>query len=66
VNQWTAGVNQWTITGPPLHVRAMAVDPHDGNVLYAAARDTVARSEDRGATWTLIGSGRDTGPDPHL
>lgn len=45
-----AGVNQWTITGPPVSVSAMAVD--NANVLYAAGYDVFARSTDRGATWT--------------
>ncbi|HEX7150443.1 MAG TPA: hypothetical protein VF618_03070 [Thermoanaerobaculia bacterium] len=48
-----AGVNQWTVVGPPANVRTMAVDPHDPNLLYAAGHETVARSADRGATWTV-------------
>ncbi|HYI07851.1 MAG TPA: hypothetical protein VEK57_02165 [Thermoanaerobaculia bacterium] len=48
-----AGVNQWTVTGPQINVQAMAVDPRNPNVLYAVAEDTVARSDDRGETWTL-------------
>lgn len=47
-----AGVNQWTVVGPPENVRTMAVDPHDHRTLYAAGFDSVARSHDRGATWT--------------
>ncbi|MEO8382025.1 MAG: hypothetical protein ABI779_20350 [Acidobacteriota bacterium] len=48
-----AGVNQWTIIGPPLEVRTMAIDPDDADTLYTAGFDQVARSTDRGATWTL-------------
>ena len=47
-----AGVNQWTVIGPPANVEAMAVDPHNSAILYAASFDAVARSYDRGATWT--------------
>lgn len=49
----TAGVNRWTVTGPPLEVRAMAVDPHDNRILYAGGFESVARSDDAGASWTL-------------
>jgi photosystem II stability/assembly factor-like uncharacterized protein len=49
----TAGVNQWTIIGPPhLEVQAMAIDPYNNRILYAAGFDTAARSDDAGATWT--------------
>jgi photosystem II stability/assembly factor-like uncharacterized protein len=48
-----AGVNQWTVVGPPVSVRAMAVDPHNNAILYAAGDGAVARSYDRGATWTV-------------
>jgi photosystem II stability/assembly factor-like uncharacterized protein len=46
-------VNQWTVVGPPIQVRAMAVDPHNPDLLYAAGDEMAARSDDRGATWTL-------------
>jgi photosystem II stability/assembly factor-like uncharacterized protein len=48
-----AGVNQWTVTGPQLNVEAMAVDPRNPEILYAAGYDTVARSADGGESWTL-------------
>jgi len=48
----SAGVNRWTIIGPPSSVETMAVDPHDPRVLYAVWNGVVARSDDRGATWT--------------
>jgi photosystem II stability/assembly factor-like uncharacterized protein len=32
----------------------MAVDPHDNRILFAAGFDTMARSADRGATWTVM------------
>jgi len=48
----SAGVNRWTIIGPPANVETMAVDPHNPQVLYAAWNGVVARSEDHGATWT--------------
>jgi photosystem II stability/assembly factor-like uncharacterized protein len=48
-----AGANRWTIIGPPADMRTMAVDPYDPAILHAAGRDVVARSNDRGATWTL-------------
>jgi photosystem II stability/assembly factor-like uncharacterized protein len=48
-----AGLNRWTVIGPPADMRTMAVDPYDPAILHAAGRDVVARSNDRGATWTL-------------
>jgi len=48
-----AGVNQWTIVGPPVTVQAMAIDPHNDNILYAAGQETIARTGDGGATWTV-------------
>jgi photosystem II stability/assembly factor-like uncharacterized protein len=32
----------------------MAVDPHDSRILFAAGFDTMARSDDRGVTWTVM------------
>jgi photosystem II stability/assembly factor-like uncharacterized protein len=49
----SAGVNQWTIVGPPVSVEAMAVDPHNDNILYAAGYETTAKTVDGGATWTV-------------
>src|SRR5215216_1220689 len=48
-----AGVNQWTVVGPPIRVRALGVDPHNPDNLYAAGDEMAATSHDRGATWTL-------------
>lgn len=48
-----AGVNRWTVIGPPVNISAMAIDPHNTKILYGAGTDTVARSDDGGATWTL-------------
>jgi len=48
----SAGVNQWTVIGPPASVQAMAADPQDDRVLYAAGFETVARTYDRGITWS--------------
>src|SRR5664279_4429705 len=54
---WTrsasAGVNRWTVIGPPASMHAMAIDPHNPKLLYAAGSESVARSDDWGATWTL-------------
>jgi len=50
----SAGTNGWTVTGPPFEVQSMAVDPHDTRILFAAGFDTMARSDDRGATWTVM------------
>lgn len=47
-----AGVNRWTVIGPPASMHAMAIDPHNPRLLYAAGSETVARSDDRGTTWT--------------
>ncbi len=48
-----AGVNRWTVVGPPAVIGAMAIDPHNTKILYGAATESVARSDDGGATWTL-------------
>ncbi len=48
-----AGVNRWTVIGPPADISAMAIDPHNPKILYGAGAETVARSDDGGATWTL-------------
>jgi photosystem II stability/assembly factor-like uncharacterized protein len=48
-----AGVNRWTVIGPPANIRAMAIDPHNTKILYGAGTETVARSDDGGITWTL-------------
>jgi photosystem II stability/assembly factor-like uncharacterized protein len=54
---WTsaaaAGVNHWTVMGPPADIGAMAIDPHDTKILYAAGTGAIARSDDGGITWTL-------------
>jgi photosystem II stability/assembly factor-like uncharacterized protein len=47
-----AGVNRWTVIGPPANISAMAIDPHNTKILYGAGAGTVARSDDGGATWT--------------
>src|SRR5205807_5024649 len=49
-----AGANGWTVTGPPFEVQSMAVDPHNTRILFAAGFDTMARSDDGGATWTVM------------
>ncbi len=49
-----AGVNRWTVIGPPLDVKAMAVDPSNPQILYAATFAAVARSDERGLRWTVI------------
>lgn len=48
-----AGANRWTVIGPDVELEAMAVDPYDSDLLYAAGRENVARSNDRGVTWTV-------------
>jgi photosystem II stability/assembly factor-like uncharacterized protein len=50
----SAGTNGWTAIGPPFEVQSMAVDPHDSRILFAAGFDKMARSDDRGATWTVM------------
>lgn len=37
------------------HVTRLAADPHDRNVLFAATRDGVLRSDDCGLTWRAAG-----------
>jgi len=48
-----AGVNRWTVIGPPGNISAMAIDPHNTKILYGGGTGTVARSDDGGTTWTL-------------
>jgi photosystem II stability/assembly factor-like uncharacterized protein len=50
----SAGANRWTITGPPAEITAMAIDPHNPDILHAAGWELMARSQDRGATWSLL------------
>lgn len=48
-----AGGKGWTIVGPPLEVRAMAIDPQNSKTLYTGGFQSFARSDDGGATWTV-------------
>jgi photosystem II stability/assembly factor-like uncharacterized protein len=49
-----AATNQWSVIGPPMPVSALGVDPQNDAVLYAAGQNMIARSADRGATWTTV------------
>jgi photosystem II stability/assembly factor-like uncharacterized protein len=53
-----AGVNRWTLIGPPEnYVTSMAIDPHDADVIYAAGSGRVLRSRDGGLSWADVLSG---------
>jgi photosystem II stability/assembly factor-like uncharacterized protein len=57
-----AATNQWSVIGPPMPVSALGVDPHNDAVLYAAGYYAIARSADRGATWTTVDVPKLVGP----
>ena len=53
-----AGVNHWTPIGPfGGEINALAADPRQPSVLYAAARGGVFKSVDRGANWRRTSRG---------
>jgi photosystem II stability/assembly factor-like uncharacterized protein len=53
-----AGNRQWTQLGPDGgSIYALAVDPLDLDVVYAATSTTVFRSADGGASWSFAGAG---------
>src|SRR5581483_10688163 len=57
-----AGVNEWTRLGNHKgKIRALAIDPQHGNVLYAGTDDgKVYKTSDGGNTWIDAGSGIQT------
>jgi photosystem II stability/assembly factor-like uncharacterized protein len=50
-----AGENQWTTSGPPGQVLAIAMDSGPGGTLYAATAKGIYRSSDKAANWKLVG-----------
>ena len=53
-----AAVGAWTPLGPDGgSVVALAVDPADDNILFAATSTTVFRTGDGGDSWSFAGSG---------
>jgi hypothetical protein len=53
-----AGVNQWTPIGPfGGSASAIAIDPQDPSVVYAATTGGINKSIDAGGTWRLANSG---------
>jgi len=53
-----AGLNKWEFLGPPAvggRVRALAIHPNDGNILYAGgASGGIFKSTDAAGTWTPL------------
>lgn len=55
INVSYAGVNSWTMKGPPGGMfRDMRASSTDSNVFYAAYSRSVHRSTDGGVTWTTV------------
>ncbi len=53
-----AGLNRWTPFGPEGGgLTALAVDPRDGDVLYAVSAGRVVKSRDGGESWRPSGAG---------
>ena len=50
----TDASNTWTATGLTELVTALAVDPADGNTIYAGTAKGLFKTTDAGATWTLL------------
>ncbi len=50
-----AGVNAWTVKGPPGGLfKDIEVSATDGNLLYATYARSIFRSTDGGLTWQVI------------